>query len=39
VTDRIVAWKGSGDIYTLNLDTRVWTKHAALSTVVPGPAN
>ncbi|MFP2929410.1 Ig-like domain-containing protein [Pyxidicoccus sp. 3LG] len=39
VTDRIVAWKGNGDIYTLDLDTRVWTKHAALSTVVPGPAN
>ena len=39
VTDRIVAWKGGGDIYTLNIDTRVWTKHAALGTVVPGPAN
>jgi hypothetical protein len=39
VTDRIVAWKGGGDIYTLDIDTRVWTKHAALSTVVPGPAN
>ncbi|MCP3143801.1 Ig-like domain-containing protein [Pyxidicoccus xibeiensis] len=39
VTDRIVAWKGGGDIYTLDLDTRVWTKHAARSTVVPGPAN
>nr|WP_246357698.1 Ig-like domain-containing protein [Pyxidicoccus fallax] len=39
VTDRIVAWKGGGDIYTLDLGTRVWTKHAALGTVVPGPAN
>ncbi|NPD22557.1 fibronectin type III domain-containing protein [Corallococcus exiguus] len=39
VTDRIVAWKGGGDVYSLDLDTRVWTKHTALSTVVPGPAN
>nr|WP_257458413.1 Ig-like domain-containing protein [Archangium lipolyticum] len=39
VNDRIVAWKGGGDIYTLDIDTRVWTKHPALGTVVPGPAN
>ncbi|WP_375758982.1 Ig-like domain-containing protein [Corallococcus exercitus] len=39
VTDQLVAWNGGGDIYTLNLDTRVWTKRAALGTVVPGPAN
>jgi hypothetical protein len=28
VADRIVAWHGGGDVYALNMDTRVWTQVA-----------
>ena len=28
VTDRIVSWSG-GSVYTLNIDTKVWTEHKA----------
>lgn len=33
VSDQLVAWAGHSDIYTLNLDTLVWTRHS-----VPGAA-
>lgn len=33
VADRIVAWHGGGDVYSLNMDTGVWTQVA----VGPGP--
>ncbi|MDW3094092.1 MAG: hypothetical protein R8G33_00295 [Gammaproteobacteria bacterium] len=29
VTDRIVSWSGGDSIYTLNIDTKVWTEHQA----------
>jgi outer membrane protein assembly factor BamB len=35
VSDRIVAWNGGGDVYTLNMDTMVWTRHVASGTVIP----
>jgi hypothetical protein len=37
VSDRIVAWAGGADVYTLNLDTRQWTRRppAPSNTVVP----
>jgi chitodextrinase len=40
ISDRMVAWSGGADVYTLNLDTNVWTKHAPASTntVVPTAA-
>lgn len=40
VSDRLVAWSGGADVYTLNLDTRVWTRHppAAGNTVIPTAA-
>jgi hypothetical protein len=38
--DRLVAWCGNGDVYSLDLDKRVWTRHAASGGVAPGdPAN
>ncbi len=39
VTDQLVAWKGGGDIYTLDLTTNVWTKRAAVGAVTAGPPN
>lgn len=36
VSDRIVAWGGGGAVYTLDLDTLVWTKHAPTNAVDPG---
>lgn len=36
VSDRIVAWCAGADIYTLNLDTKTWTKVTATNTVTPG---
>lgn len=38
VTDRIVGWAGGGDVYTLDLTTRVWTRRAPTSSAVPGAA-
>jgi Bacterial Ig-like domain (group 2) len=39
VNDRIVAWKGGGDVYTLDLDKLVWTRHPAEGSVVATAAN
>jgi len=40
VADRIVAWSGGADVYTLDLDTWVWTRRspAATNTVTPTAA-
>jgi hypothetical protein len=40
VSDSLVAWHGGADVYTLNLETLVWTKHSAAASnkVVPGVA-
>jgi hypothetical protein len=38
-SDRIIGWAGGGDVYTLDLKTRVWTRHASSSSAVPGPAS
>jgi hypothetical protein len=38
VSDRMVAWSGGPYVYTLNLDTLVWTRHSPTNSVVPGPA-
>lgn len=35
VADRIVAWNGGADVYTLDLDSRVWTRHATTGAVIP----
>ena len=35
-SDRLVAWCGGSDVYSLNLDTRVWTRHTATNSVSPG---
>lgn len=35
VSDLIVAWGGGGSVYTLNLDTRVWTKRLPTGSVTP----
>lgn len=35
ITDQIVAWSGGNTVYTLNLDTKVWTGH----TYSGGPGN
>ena len=35
-SDRLVGWCGGAAIYSLNLDTRVWTQHAATNSVNPG---
>jgi hypothetical protein len=39
VSDRMVAWDGGANVYTLNLDTRVWTRIAPAATnkVTPPP--
>ena len=36
VSDKLVAWKGGQAVYTLDLDTLVWSKHAGTNNVVPG---
>ncbi|HED39448.1 MAG TPA: hypothetical protein ENJ13_03355, partial [Chromatiales bacterium] len=36
VSDQMVAWGSGSDVYTLDLDTRVWTRHAASNSVNPG---
>ncbi len=40
VSDRIIAWNGGADLYSLNLDTLVWTKipPAPSNTVIPTAA-
>ncbi len=38
VGDQLVAWAGHSDIYTLNLDSLVWTKHSVPG-AVPGAAS
>jgi hypothetical protein len=38
VTDRIVGWAGGGDVYSLDLATRAWTRQAPTSSAVPGAA-
>ena len=40
VSDRIVAWSGGAEVYTLNLDTSAWEVHppAATNTVIPTAA-
>jgi hypothetical protein len=38
VTDRIVGWVGGGDVYSLDVGARKWTRHPAVSTRVPAPA-
>jgi hypothetical protein len=41
VTDRIVAWYGGAAVYSLNMDTYVWSRHqpAASNTVIPAPVS
>ncbi len=36
VIDRFVAWATGSDVYTLNMDTLVWTRHSATNNVNPG---
>jgi len=37
VMDKVVAWNGGGDVYTLDLDSWRWTRHApAAGSEVPG---
>jgi hypothetical protein len=38
VTDRIVGWAGGGDVYSLDMATRTWTRHETTSPTVPPPA-
>ena len=40
VSDRIVAWNGGASVYTLNMDTLVWTRQdpAPTNTVIPTAA-
>ncbi|WNM63965.1 fibronectin type III domain-containing protein [Candidatus Nitrospira neomarina] len=38
VSDRIVAWHGGANVYTLNMDTLVWTKHITTNSVIPTSA-
>jgi hypothetical protein len=38
VTDPIVGWAGGGDVYSLDLASRTWTRQAPASPAVPGPA-
>ena len=35
-SDRMVAWSGGSDVYTLNPSTFVWTKHATTGAETPG---
>jgi len=39
VSDKMVAWGGGSDIYTLDLDTWVWTKVPVSGSVSPSAAN
>jgi hypothetical protein len=39
VSDRFVGWCGGNAIYSLNIDTRVWSQHAATNSVNPGDPN
>jgi hypothetical protein len=34
--DRLTAWCSKGDVYTLDVDKRIWTRHPARSSVEPG---
>jgi hypothetical protein len=36
--DKFVAWRSGADVYTLDMDTKVWTRHppAASNKVIPG---
>jgi hypothetical protein len=36
VADRMVGWCSGQAVYSLNMDTRVWTQHAATNSVDPG---
>jgi hypothetical protein len=38
VTDRLVGWIGGGDVYSLDLGTRRWTRQAPANGPLPGPA-
>lgn len=38
VADRIVGWAGGGDVYSLDLRTRTWTRYPPLGDRVPGEA-
>lgn len=38
--DRLVAWCGKGDVYTLDLDRRAWVRHSPKGQAIPNdPAN
>ncbi len=37
VIDRFVAWSGGGSVYTLNMDTLVWSQVSLTNSVRPGP--
>jgi hypothetical protein len=39
VADRMVAWAGGGDVYSLDLDTLEWEAHATTGEVIPTAAN
>jgi hypothetical protein len=39
VSQLLVAWAGGSDVYSLNLGTLVWTKHATIGTVTPTGAD
>ena len=36
VSDRVVGWCAGSDVYTLNMDTKVWSKITATNSVTPG---
>jgi len=36
VSRKLVGWNGGSSVYTLDADTRVWTKFAATNSVTPG---
>jgi hypothetical protein len=38
VSDSLVAWNGGPNVYTLNMDTLVWTKVTTTGTTIPTPA-
>jgi hypothetical protein len=37
VSDKLVGWATGPDIYSLDLDTKTWTRHTATNSVNPGP--
>ncbi|MHC4223519.1 MAG: hypothetical protein ACYSUN_05990, partial [Planctomycetota bacterium] len=39
VCDRLVVWAGGTTVYSLNLDTKEWTRIVSTGTVDPGPQN